>query len=185
MWFLRRNDACEVQRCCTVMMEAVFFLGRCNNEACLNDYSTRCGALLLFFCFCFVCVCVSNNYSILRLLNIWCFFVCVRVSNDEQTKVNDMCHKAGVCYISCDARGVFAYAFCDFGDAFVVSDTDGNQVLTVGGGGIIMAVPAWSRAVYTSIPGTYWISIDVCVCVAGCHDDASALSCFVVYEGVG
>lgn len=45
---------------------------------------------------------------------------------EVQLKVNDMCHKMGVCYISCDARGVFAYAFCDFGDAFVVSDVDGN-----------------------------------------------------------
>ncbi|CAM9877805.1 unnamed protein product [Pylaiella littoralis] len=45
----------------------------------------------------------------------------------EQLRVNGMCHKKGVCYIACDARGVFAYAFCDFGDAFVVSDVDGNQ----------------------------------------------------------
>lgn len=46
---------------------------------------------------------------------------------DEQLRVNDLCHAKGVCFISCDARGVFAYAFCDFGEAFVVSDTDGNQ----------------------------------------------------------
>lgn len=42
--------------------------------------------------------------------------------------INEICHNAGICFISCDARGVFGYAFCDFGDSFVVSDVDGNQV---------------------------------------------------------
>ncbi|CAM9314362.1 unnamed protein product, partial [Hapterophycus canaliculatus] len=46
---------------------------------------------------------------------------------EEQLRVNDLCHKSNVCFVSCDARGVFAYAFCDFGEAFVVSDVDGNQ----------------------------------------------------------
>lgn len=46
---------------------------------------------------------------------------------EAQLRVNDLCHKNGVCFVSTDARGVFAYAFCDFGDAFVVSDVDGNQ----------------------------------------------------------
>ena len=42
-------------------------------------------------------------------------------------KVNDFCRAKGACFISCDARGVFAYAFCDFGEAFTVTDVDGNQ----------------------------------------------------------
>ncbi|CAM9515783.1 unnamed protein product [Ascophyllum nodosum] len=44
-----------------------------------------------------------------------------------QMKVNDFCRAKGACFISCDARGVFAYAFCDFGEAFTVTDVDGNQ----------------------------------------------------------
>lgn len=55
--------------------------------------------------------------------------VATRATGD-QLKVNDMCHDKGICYISCDARGVFAYAFCDFGESFVVSDVDGNQVMS-------------------------------------------------------
>lgn len=46
---------------------------------------------------------------------------------EDQLRVNHLCHKNDVCFVSCDARGVFAYAFCDFGNAFVVSDVDGNQ----------------------------------------------------------
>ena len=61
------------------------------------------------------------------LLTSFQVVVMIDASLDEQLRVNDICHSAGVCYISCDARGVFAYAFCDFGDAFVVSDVDGNQ----------------------------------------------------------
>lgn len=53
--------------------------------------------------------------------------VMIDATLEEQLRVNDLCHSKGVCFISCDARGVFAYAFCDFGDAFVVSDVDGNQ----------------------------------------------------------
>lgn len=90
--------------------------------------------------------------------------MCVCLLNDEQMKVNDMCHKAGVCYISCDARGVFAYAFCDFGDAFVVSDTDGNQVLTLRGG-IKMAIPAWS---HRTIQMYTWYILEYFLCVCVC-----------------
>jgi len=61
------------------------------------------------------------------LLSSFQVVVMINATLDEQLRVNDLCHKKGVCYISCDARGVFAYAFCDFGDAFVVSDVDGNQ----------------------------------------------------------
>lgn len=62
-----------------------------------------------------------------ELLSSFQVVVMIDATLDEQLRVNDLCHKKGVCYISCDARGVFAYAFCDFGDAFVVSDVDGNQ----------------------------------------------------------
>lgn len=61
------------------------------------------------------------------LLSSFQVVVMVDAPLSEQLRVNDLCRKKGVCYISSDARGVFAYAFCDFGDAFVVSDVDGNQ----------------------------------------------------------
>lgn len=61
------------------------------------------------------------------LLSTFQVVVMIDAPVKEQLRVNDLCHSKGVCYISCDARGVFAYAFCDFGDAFVVSDVDGNQ----------------------------------------------------------
>ena len=61
------------------------------------------------------------------LLSSFQVVVMIDAPLSEQLRVNDICHSKGVCYISCDARGVFAYAFCDFGDAFVVSDVDGNQ----------------------------------------------------------
>ncbi len=62
-----------------------------------------------------------------ELLSSFQVVVMIDAALDEQLRVNDLCRKKGVCYISCDVRGVFASAFCDFGDAFVVSDVDGNQ----------------------------------------------------------
>lgn len=67
----------------------------------------------LNFCFALCCVMTGGYFS---------------TTERQQLKVNDICHDKGICYVSCDARGVFAYAFCDFGESFVVSDVDGNQV---------------------------------------------------------
>jgi ubiquitin-activating enzyme E1 len=44
-----------------------------------------------------------------------------------QLKVNQYCHSRGIRFISADTMGPFSYAFVDFGDAFEVSDTDGEE----------------------------------------------------------
>ena len=45
--------------------------------------------------------------------------------------VNDFCRKHGVKFISCDARGVFARIFNDFGSEFEILDKDGEELQDV------------------------------------------------------
>ena len=52
--------------------------------------------------------------------------VMVGASLAERLRVNDACRASGARFIACDARGLFAHCFCDFGDAFVVHDTNGE-----------------------------------------------------------
>lgn len=44
--------------------------------------------------------------------------------------LNQRCHARGIAFIATEARGVFGSVFCDFGDAFVVSDPDGEPPFT-------------------------------------------------------
>ncbi|KAH3830157.1 hypothetical protein DPMN_103395 [Dreissena polymorpha] len=44
-----------------------------------------------------------------------------------QLKVNDFCRNNGIKFISADVYGVFAGAFCDFGDHFDVFDPNGEE----------------------------------------------------------
>ncbi|CAK4482313.1 unnamed protein product [Aphanomyces euteiches] len=45
-------------------------------------------------------------------------------------EVNELCYSQNVAFIMTVSRGVFGSVFCDFGDSFVVSDTDGEQPIT-------------------------------------------------------
>lgn len=48
----------------------------------------------------------------------------------KQLEIDDFCHTKNICCIAADVRGVFAYVFCDFGPAFVVTDPDDKTVAT-------------------------------------------------------
>lgn len=48
-----------------------------------------------------------------------------------QCHVDDVCHQAGIKFISASSRGVFGSIFCDFGPSFTVTDTNGEQPRTV------------------------------------------------------
>lgn len=45
--------------------------------------------------------------------------------------VDAVCHQAGIKFIATSARGVFGSVFCDFGSAFVVTDSNGEQPRSV------------------------------------------------------
>eukprot|EP01104_Vermistella_antarctica_P020279 TRINITY_DN861_c0_g1_i2.p1 TRINITY_DN861_c0_g1~~TRINITY_DN861_c0_g1_i2.p1 ORF type:complete len:865 (-),score=258.73 TRINITY_DN861_c0_g1_i2:739-3333(-) len=49
-------------------------------------------------------------------------------SMDEQLRINDFCRSNNTRFIAADIRGVFSSLFVDFGQKFVVLDTDGEQV---------------------------------------------------------
>ncbi|TYZ63723.1 hypothetical protein PybrP1_003692 [[Pythium] brassicae (nom. inval.)] len=53
--------------------------------------------------------------------------VVVNAALSEAKRINALCHAHGIAFVSTEARGVFGAVFCDFGDAFVVSDRDGEQ----------------------------------------------------------
>ncbi|GBG30298.1 Ubiquitin-like modifier-activating enzyme 1 [Hondaea fermentalgiana] len=61
---------------------------------------------------------------------------------DTKLALNDMCRETGVCFISCAINGLFANAFCDFGEKFVVSDTNGEQPISCMISTIIQGNPA-------------------------------------------
>lgn len=47
-----------------------------------------------------------------------------------QLKINDFCHKNKIPYISAEVRGLFGNIFCDFGEGFVVVDSNGENPLS-------------------------------------------------------
>ena len=88
---------------------------------CLNDMSQ------------YACVCVTDQ-----------------INSDFKLKISDACHAANTPYVQGDMRGLFASVFCDFGQDFVVNDTDSEQPLSV----VISAIDADSDdAVVTSSEG--------------------------------
>ncbi|CAM9268613.1 unnamed protein product [Heterosigma akashiwo] len=52
--------------------------------------------------------------------------VAVNMPIAQQIEMNDACRMNGACFVSGATQGVFARAFCDFGDAWVVSDATGE-----------------------------------------------------------
>ncbi|PRP83916.1 ubiquitin-like modifier activating enzyme 6 [Planoprotostelium fungivorum] len=96
-------------------------IGRNRAEACfpkiheLNPY-TKCS--------------VSNidlNGTDLSSLDEYKCVILVDFTHEQQAKVNDYCHSKNICFISAESRGVFTWAFCDFGSHFEVFDKNGEE----------------------------------------------------------
>lgn len=49
---------------------------------------------------------------------------------DEQIKLGEFCHGNGIKLIVADTKGLFGEVFCDFGESFMVADTDGEQPIS-------------------------------------------------------
>ncbi|KAJ3186739.1 SPS-sensor component ptr3 [Gaertneriomyces sp. JEL0708] len=56
--------------------------------------------------------------------------VCTDTPLERQLAINEVTHKRGAAFISADIRGLFGYAFNDFGDEFLVSDQTGEDPST-------------------------------------------------------
>jgi len=52
-------------------------------------------------------------------------------TREEQLSIGEFCHGNGIKLICANSNGVFGSIFCDFGPEFRVSDTNGEQVLSV------------------------------------------------------
>ena len=66
--------------------------------------------------------------------------VLVDSSLEEQKTIGDYTHKNGKSLIIADTRGLCGQIFCDFGNDFVVTDTNGEQPLSVMLSGITVNV---------------------------------------------
>jgi len=64
-------------------------------------------------------------------LNQFKVIVLVDSSLEEQKTIGDYTHKNGKSLIIADTRGLCGQIFCDFGNDFVVTDTNGEQPLSV------------------------------------------------------
>ncbi|TDH70555.1 hypothetical protein CCR75_005484 [Bremia lactucae] len=53
--------------------------------------------------------------------------VVVNMPLKDAKRLNAICRKNSIAFISAEARGVFGAVFCDFGNEFVVSDVDGVE----------------------------------------------------------
>ncbi|XP_063438582.1 ubiquitin-like modifier-activating enzyme 1 isoform X2 [Mytilus trossulus] len=49
---------------------------------------------------------------------------------DEQIKLGEYCHANGIKLIVADTKGLFGEVFCDFGEGFMVNDSDGEQPIS-------------------------------------------------------
>ncbi|XP_071157411.1 ubiquitin-like modifier-activating enzyme 1 isoform X1 [Mytilus edulis] len=49
---------------------------------------------------------------------------------DEQIKLGEYCHANGIKLIVADTKGLFGEVFCDFGESFMVNDSDGEQPIS-------------------------------------------------------
>jgi ubiquitin-activating enzyme E1 len=48
---------------------------------------------------------------------------------DEQIRINNFCCDKKIKFINCCSMGLFGMVFCDFGSKFLVTDTDGEELL--------------------------------------------------------
>eukprot|EP00286_Rhodomonas_abbreviata_P025957 CAMPEP_0181313380 /NCGR_PEP_ID=MMETSP1101-20121128/14216_1 /TAXON_ID=46948 /ORGANISM="Rhodomonas abbreviata, Strain Caron Lab Isolate" /LENGTH=774 /DNA_ID=CAMNT_0023420327 /DNA_START=120 /DNA_END=2440 /DNA_ORIENTATION=+ len=56
--------------------------------------------------------------------------VCADVGLEEATSLNATCHAVGALFLSAQSRGLFGNVFVDFGNDFLILDTDGEQPLS-------------------------------------------------------
>lgn len=87
---------------------------------------------------------ISPDTPLLLFKHVSPPFSCSQVNQPlaAQVEVNDYCHAHGKQFISTEAAGVFGYTFCDFGDAFVVTDTNGEPASSCVVASITQANPA-------------------------------------------
>ncbi|KAI0243169.1 Ubiquitin-like modifier-activating enzyme 1 [Lamellibrachia satsuma] len=80
-----------------------------------------------------------NNYVPVRVntgkltTDLLAMFQVVVLTNSplaEQLEVGEFCHQNGIYFIVADTRGLFGQVFCDFGNKFVISDTNGESSLS-------------------------------------------------------
>ena len=64
-----------------------------------------------------------------------------------QLKIDDYCHSKGIAFVSGNLHGLFASAFCDFGQEFVVNDTTGEPPIQ----GMISSITSESKSVVTCL----------------------------------
>ncbi len=80
-------------------------------------------------------------------LSPYAVVVLVNQPHSVELHVDEVCHGAGIKFISASSRGVFGSVFCDFGKDFTVSDTNGEQPRTV----LISAITKDSPPVVTCL----------------------------------
>ncbi|KAL1918648.1 uncharacterized protein VTP21DRAFT_2670 [Calcarisporiella thermophila] len=73
--------------------------------------------------------------------------VCTDVPLKKQLEINAFCHDNDIYFISADVRGLFGMAFNDFGKAFQVIDTTGEEPLT----GMIAAISKDNEGIVTCL----------------------------------
>ena len=71
----------------------------------------------------------------------------------DRLDIADYCHAQGICVISTDVRGVFGQIFCDFGDNFLVHDSDDEPAASAMIAGI-MYDPTTNIAMITCLEET-------------------------------
>eukprot|EP00051_Salpingoeca_urceolata_P001118 m.38770 g.38770 ORF g.38770 m.38770 type:complete len:1019 (+) comp11205_c0_seq3:99-3155(+) len=50
---------------------------------------------------------------------------------EQELAISDEAHAKGIAFISARTHGLFGHVFCDFGESFVVTDTNGENALSV------------------------------------------------------
>ena len=56
--------------------------------------------------------------------------MCTNTSLSKQVLFNDFCHANGIYFLSAEIRGLFGYAFNDFGSHFIVTDQTGEEPIS-------------------------------------------------------
>ena len=77
------------------------------------------------------------------LKNFQVVALCDPLSLEFELKINSICHNSGIAFISASVRGLAGKVFCDFGEAFVVVDDNGEQPITGLIGGIVDEGNRW------------------------------------------
>lgn len=76
--------------------------------------------------------------------------VLVQGSTEEQLKLNDFTHANGIKFIAAETAGLFASAFCDFGEQFPVVDQTGETPLS----GMVVEIEEGEDALVTCLDET-------------------------------